>query len=46
MDTRKAGKVYVTCPKCGQAVRSEERLRNHLVRCEATGKWRKSRASA
>ena len=26
MDTRKAGKVYVTCPKCGQGVRSEERL--------------------
>ena len=26
MDTRKQGRLYVTCPKCGQPVRSEERL--------------------
>ena len=43
MDTRKQGKVYVSCPKCGQGLRSKERLKNHLDRCEATGKWRKNR---
>ena len=46
MDTRKQGKQYVSCPKCGQSVRSEARLKNHLVRCLATGQWRKSRAGA
>ena len=44
MDTRKPGKIYVHCPKCGQPVRSEERLRNHSdprwSRCLGTGKWR------
>ena len=38
MDTRKPGRVYVHCPKCGAPVRSEERLRNHMVRCLGTGK--------
>ena len=44
-DTRKVGKVYVSCPKCGQGVRSEERLAGHMVRCEATGQWRKKRSA-
>ena len=38
MDTRKKGKIYPHCPKCGQPIRSEERLKNHLARCLATGK--------
>ena len=45
MDTRKPGKQYVTCPKCGQGVRSEERLKGHLERCLATGQWRKKRSA-
>ena len=45
MDTRKAGKVYVACPKCGQGVRSEARLKNHMVRCLATGQWRKKKSA-
>jgi hypothetical protein len=45
MDTRKPGKSYVPCPKCGQGVRSEERLKNHMVRCLGTGKWRKKRSA-
>lgn len=40
MDTRKPGHVYVHCPKCGQPVRSEERLKNHMDRCLGTGQWR------
>jgi len=38
MDTLKKGKIYPHCPKCGQPIRSEERLKNHLNRCLATGK--------
>ena len=45
MDTKKAGKVYVTCPQCGQGVRSKERLANHVVRCLGTGQWRKKRSA-
>ena len=45
MDTRKPGKLYVTCPKCGQGVRSEERLKGHMARCLATGRWRKKRSA-
>ena len=41
MDTRKSGKHYVHCPKCGQPIRSDERLKNHAVRCLGTGKWLK-----
>ena len=44
MDTRKPGRMYVHCPKCGQPVRSEERLKNHLVRCQATGQFRNKRS--
>ena len=40
MDTRKQGRLYVHCPKCGQPVRSEERLKNHMERCLGTGQWR------
>lgn len=40
MDTRKQGKVYVHCSLCGQPVRSEERLKNHMERCLGTGKWK------
>ena len=40
MDTRKTGKLYVTCPKCGAGLRSAERLKAHLGRCLATGKWK------
>jgi endogenous inhibitor of DNA gyrase (YacG/DUF329 family) len=43
MDTRKQGRLYVTCPKCGQSVRSEERLKNHMGRCLATGQWKEAR---
>lgn len=43
MDTRKQGRLYVHCPKCGQPVRSEQRLKNHVERCLATGQWRKKR---
>lgn len=28
------------CPKCGQVLRSEQRMRNHQARCLATGKWK------
>lgn len=45
MDTRKPGRIYVRCPKCGQGLRSEERMRNHQVRCQATGQWRTKRSS-
>lgn len=31
----------VTCEKCGQIIRSEARLKNHLKRCIATGNWYK-----
>ena len=41
MNTLKQGRMYVTCPKCGQPIRSEERLRNHKERCLATGRWAK-----
>ena len=43
MDTRKPGRMYVTCPKCGQSVRSDERLKNHMERCLATGQWKEAR---
>ena len=43
MDTRKPGRMYVTCPKCGQPVRSHERLKNHMTRCLATGRWKEAR---
>ena len=45
MDTRKEGRMYVHCPKCGQPVRSEARLEGHMARCEATGQWRKKRSA-
>ena len=31
------------CPKCGQPIRSDERLRNHMDRCLATGRWKEAR---
>jgi RNA polymerase-binding transcription factor DksA len=43
MDTRKQGRTYVHCPKCGQPIRSDERLKNHMARCLATGQWKEAR---
>jgi uncharacterized Zn finger protein len=43
MDTMKQGRMYATCPKCGQGLRSDERLKNHMVRCLATGRWKEAR---
>ena len=43
MDTRKQGRMYVTCPKCGQPIRSMERLKNHQERCLATGHWKEGK---
>ena len=43
MDTRKQGRIYHTCPKCGSPIRSMERLKNHLTRCLATGQWKEVR---
>lgn len=45
MDTRKPGHLYVHCPKCGQPIRSEERLKNHMDRCLGTGQWRNAKKS-
>jgi uncharacterized protein (DUF983 family) len=43
MDTTKQGRIYHTCPKCGQGLRSVERLKNHQERCLATGQWKEAR---